>query len=548
MTPPEAGYYWPQRQLVSQAQQSMIERPDVPRSKFSGTWTEVKSFDAGYLVPFLLDEVLPGDHMKYDATAYVRMATPLFPLFTTQRVETFFFFVPARLLWTNWRRFMGEQVDPLDSIAYTIPQIVSPAGGFAQNGLYDHFGVPTAGQITGANTMSISALPLRAYYLIWSEWFRDQNLQVGISAANFGDGPDLYSNYQTQVRSKLHDYFTSCLPWPQKFVAPTVSLGASAPVRGLYYDRAQAPSAANAQPMVDSTQAVSVPPALWQMATQTGVYMAGSTPGVAATDYPVVYADLSLAAGISINTLRQAWLVQQLLERDARGGTRYTEIVKSHFGVSSPDMRLQRPEYIGGGSQPLTVTPIAQTATGGAGLGSLGAAATAVGQHHASYASTEHGYVIGIINVRTELAYQQGLHRMWTRSVRTDFYFPSLAGLGEQFVRYDEIYCLGTGGTTDTKAFGYQERWQEYRTRYSSVTGVFRSTATGTLDAWHLAQKFTALPTLNQVFIFDTPPMSRVLAAGGLTTNQQYYADIMIRREATRPLPVFGTPVTLGRF
>ena len=261
-----------------------------------------------------------------------------------------------------------------------------------------------------------------------------------------------------------------------------------------------------------------------------------------AAGYPQVYAEAS------VNSFRQAFLVQQLLERDARGGTRYTEIIRSHFGVVSPDARQQRPEYIGGGSSPLSVTPVAQT-TGGVGtVGVLGAAATSVGKHNASYASTEHGYIIGLISVRSELSYNQGIPRTFSRSTRYDFYWPSLAGLGEQAILAKELFVTGT--SSDDNVFGYQERWHEYRTRYSDVTGRFRTTVPSNLAAWHLAQNFPSAPVLGKTFIEDTPPMARVLAANtsAAELHMEYLADILIQREAVRPLPMFGTPVTLGRF
>lgn len=532
MTP---GYDLPSRQLVSQADQSMIERPDVPRSRFTGSWMHKKTFDAGYIYPFLVDEVLPGDHLSYNVTAYVRMATPLFPLFSNQRVDTFFFFVPNRLLWTNWQRFMGQQDSPGDSIAYTMPMLNSPAGGFAVGGLYDHFALPTVGQVTAGQVVAVSCLPPRAYHLIWNQWFRDENSVNGVTV-DLGNGGEGAGTYALQRRMKSHDYFTTCLPWPQKFTAPTVALGGTAPVRGL----------GSTEVFPGAGPFAGFDPNGGGAVNYTTVYgAAASPPLVAQTSGAGVYADLAASAGVSINVLRQAFLVQQLLERDARGGTRYTEIVKSHFGVTSPDARLQRAEYIGGGSSPLQLTPIAQTATGGGGLGAIGAAGTSVGQHRASYAATEHGWVIGLINVRTELGYQQGLHRMWTRLTRYDFYFPALAQLGEQAVLRQEIYANGVDAE-DSLVFGYQERFHEMRTRYSEAVGLFRSTSAGNIDEWHLLQQFTAAPVLGATFLQDDPPMSRVLAAA--STNMQYLADMMITRDAVRPLPTFGTPVQLGRF
>lgn len=539
---PREAYYLPTRRLVSQDDAAIIERAAVPRSKFTGSWTRKTAFDAGYLVPFLVDEILPGDHMSYDVTAYVRMATPLFPLLDNQRIDTFFFFVPNRLLWTNWVKFMGEQAAPNDSIDYTVPVLASAAGGYDVGSIFDHMGLPVDGQISVSFGLIHNVLPLRAYNQIYNNWFRDQNIQIGLEE-HTGDGGDLAADYGLMRRAKAHDYFTSALPWPQKFTAPTMPMGGLAPIVGLG----------------TPTQTASTgPQAVFETAgaNNYAFYRASSAAGpgdfymrmtAASGGEPDVYADLSQATGVAINTFRQAFLVQSLLERDARGGTRYVELIRSHFGVTNPDFRLQRPEYIGGGQTPLTITPVAQTApTEGVPVGALGAAGTAAGQHRASYAATEHGYIIGLINVRSELSYQQGLHKMWSRATRYDFYWPALAGLGEQAILRKEIFC--NASTDDALVFGYQERWHEYRTRTSEVTGLMRSTATPTLDNWHLAQLFATAPTLSSTFIQDTPPMERVLAAAELSENQQYLADIMINRTAVRPIPTFGTPVLLGRF
>lgn len=538
------SYNLPTRKLVSQADSAMIQRPDVPRSKFTGSWTAKKTFDAGLLIPFMLDEVLPGDMLKYDVTAYVRMATPLFPMFDSQRVDTFFFYVPNRIIWDNFVRMMGEQASPGASINFTVPTITSPAGGFAQESIYDHFGIPVNGQITAGQTIEVNALPLRAYALIFNEWFRDQNMVPSVTIAT-GDGPDGFANYGVYRRAKSQDYFTSCLPWPQKFAVPSIPLTGSAPVRGIG-TTSNAFATTNTSVFETGNFGVNRTLQFTQQPSAATWFIEGTS---AVSGRPAIFADLSAAgATFTINALRDAFLIQTLTERDARGGTRYTELVKAHFGVTSPDARLQRPEYIGGGSTPLNLTPVAQTApTAGVPVGALGAAGTSVGQHSASYAATEHGFIIGIINVRSELSYQQGLHRMWTRRSRYDYYWPSLAGLGEQAVLRQEIFCTGTDAD-DTTIFGYQERHHEYRTRYSEITGRFRSTSTGPLDGWHLSQRFASAPVLGQTFIQDDPPMARVLAAGALAIGQQYLADIMIRREATRPIPMYGTPTTLGRF
>lgn len=528
------------RQLVNQSDASVIESSRIPRSTFIGSWTHKTTFDQGVLVPILCEEVMPGDHLKYNMQAFVRMATPLFPVMDNLRIDTHWFFVPNRLVWDNWERFCGAQTNPGDSVAFTIPQIVSPAGGFAAHSIYDQLGIPVVGQITAGQTISVNALPFRAYALIYNEWFRDQNLINSIVVAT-GNGPDLSTAYALRLRAKAHDYFTSCLPWPQKFTSPSVPLTGQAPVTGI---GSTSTSYTPASPTI--TETVGTPAAYPFYQYTTTASLIAVRGNQAAGGRPQIFADLSQAtATFTINTLREAWLVQSLYERDARGGTRYVESVKTQFGVQISDYRIQRPEYIGGGSTPLTLTPVAQTGTGGGGLGAVGAAGTASGAHQASYAAEEHGHILAILSVRSELSYQQGLHRMWTRQTRLDYPWPILSELGEQSVLRQELYCTGVD-SEDTTIFGYNERYQEWRTRTSSVAGMFRSTTASTIDQWHLAGRFLSAPVLGQTFIEDTAPMSRVLAAS--STNMQFLADILFERTATRPLPKYGTPASIGRF
>lgn len=548
---PARGYYLPQRGLVSQEDAAFSERANIPRSRFIGSWNVLTTFDAGYLVPFMVEEILPGDHMSYRVTAYVRMSTPLFPIFSNQRIDTFFFFVPCRLVWDNWVKFMGETDNPTDSIDFTIPTATSPVGGYGVCSLQDYMGLPVDLDVAG--TYTHNNLPVRAYALIWNQWFRDQNIQESV-VVDKDDGPDTASDYDLLRRAKAHDYFTKALPWPQKFTAPNVPLdqGGMAPVLGLGVFVTSA-SSVNSGNVVETGAGVTQYPfykALYDNAAGNQVAMEVDQETPTGTGAPLVFANLADAAGFSINAFRTAYMVQEFLERDARGGTRYVEQVFTHFGVRPPDFRLQRPEYIGGGQTPLNITPIAQTApdAGGGVVGALGAAGTGSGSHTASYAATEHGYILGLINIRTELGYQQGVHKMYDRSTRFDIYDPAFAGLGEQAILRKEIYAIGAA-INDDVIFGYQERWQEYRERYSEVRGMFRSGISGTLDAWHLAQQFSSAPLLTgTTFIVDNPPMDRVLAAGELAENQQYLADIMIERTAVRPIPTFGTPSGLGRF
>lgn len=535
------------RKLVSQEEASMIESPDVPRSTFLGSWSHKTTFNVSELIPFLVEEILPGDHMRYDVTAYVRMATPLFPVFSNFQIDTFFFFGGCRLVWEDFEKFMGD-LPPTGETPddYSVPQLVSEVDGFNPFSLMDYFGIPIKPQTEVGETISVNALPFRLYNLIMNEWFRDQNIVVK-NEVPLGPGPDTPGDYAVMPRMKAHDYFTSALPWPQKFVAPTLALGGLAPVTGLAIDTARVATAGDPGGRETDGSLTTAWPGYYDASAAANLYVEASA--AAAVGSPMIFADLGAASGITINQLREAFLVQQLLERDARSGTRYTEKVFGHFKVRSPDMRLQRPEYIGGGSSPFAISPIAQTAPNATpgGVGALGGTGLGVASHSASYAATEHGYIIGLINIRSELLYQQGLHRMWTRTSQHDFYVPSLAGLGEQAILRKEIFSNGVVAE-DNMVFGYQESWGDLRQRYSFTSGYFRSTDANAIDEWHTGQLFAVAPVLDQGFIQDNPPMSRILAGGDLEVGKQFIADIFIRRKATRPLPTFGTPVALGRF
>lgn len=505
---------------------SRVPQADIQRSTFNRSHGLKTTFDAGYLVPIFVDEVVPGDSFNLKAHGFGRLATPIYPVMDNLYVETFFFFVPNRLIWDNWEKFNGAQDNPGDSTSYLVPQLTLGSGvSIAGDSLYDYMGLPT-----GVNGIAFNNLHGRAYNLCYNEWFRDENLQNSVTVDK-GDGPDNISDYTLLKRGKRHDYFTSCLPWPQKGDAVSLPLGTSAPLAS--------DATTNTQFSFLSTTAG----AYKKLGANTDFLYHNNNTGVEADR---LYADLADATAATINQLREAFQIQRLYERDARGGTRYTEILQSHFGVTSPDARLQRPEYLGGGKTPVSMQPIPQTSSTDttSPQGNLSAMATVgVNGHGFSKSFVEHGVIIGMACVFADLTYQQGMNRMWSRRDRWDFYWPALAHLGEQAVLNEEIYTQGT--SADQEVFGYQERYAEYRYKPSQITGKMRSNAAGSLDVWHLSQDFSSVPVLNASFIEENPPIDRVVA---LPTEPDLLFDWYFDMKCTRPMPTYSVPGLIDHF
>ena len=549
---------------------SMIPKTSIQRSSFDRSFGYKTTFNEGLLIPFFCDEVLPGDTFKLKTSVLARLSTPIVPVMDNMFLDMQFFFVPNRLLWDHWTNFNGEQRDPTDSTDYLVPTITSPVDGFAAQSIFDYLGLPT-----GVGNLSVNSLPLRAYNLIWNEWYRDENLQNSVTVEH-GDS-DNVNNYTLLKRGKRHDYFTSCLPWPQKGSAVTVPLAGDITAKDIASVDPLFTFTSNSDLGFSTVNVLTDVQGLKSEVYQVPESLPGSTPSYK------VYVDPKLSlkykampstivnggyltmdqralnniagalqltsttqSSVNVNDLRSAFQIQRLLERDARGGTRYTEILRSHFGVISPDARLQRPEYLGGCSTPVNINPVQQTSatTSVTPQGNLAAFGYISNTHDDfNHSFVEHGYIIGLMSVRADLTYQQGINRMWSRQSRFDFYWPALAHLGEQAVLNKEIFAQGND--QDNQVFGYQERYAEYRYKPSLITGKLRSSDPETLDVWHLSQKFTTLPKLNSDFIEENPPISRVVA---VQNEPHFIGDFYFDLKCIRPMPLYGVPGLIDHF
>lgn len=536
---------------------SQVPRANIPRSSFDRSHGLKTTFDADYLIPVFVDDCVPGDSYNLNMHFFARLATPLYPIMDNLVLESFWFFVPYRLVWDNWTKMHGAQDDPGDSISYTVPVLTGAAGSCGESSLWDYFGLPLdnkAGSHIDPDNVTVSCLPFRAYTLIWNEWFRDQNLQDSYNV-DTDDGPDALTASPTATgqvasnpfkRGKRHDYFTSCLPAPQRGDAVSLPLSGTASI-----------VSDSTNPTLDSPSDSGETNKSFSSLTDGDLHAAwagalGGTRTNIVWNNPGLEVDLTSATATTINDLRLAFQTQRLLERDARSGTRYNELILSHFGVTVPDFRVQRPELLGMGSTPVNISPVAQTSgqpTPAADdkLGNLAAIGTVSGKHGFTKSFVEHGVIIGLVNLRGDITYSQGIERYWMKQTRYDFYYPVLAQIGEQSVTMAEIWTQGDGATTDDTVFGYQERYAEYRYKPSRLTGLFNVDAASSLSAWHLSEDFATQPSLDSAFIQSNTgtPLDRALA---IPSEPHLIFDAYFDLKCARPMPLFGVPGQLDHF
>lgn len=514
-----------------------IERSTFDRShSFKGTMPI-----AGQLIPIFWDEVLPGDSFSLDATIFTRLATPLHPFMDNLKMDIHFFFVANRLVMDQWQQFMGERRGAGDDPDnYTIPQAtLDLADPNAFGTLGDFFGLP----IGQTGNISVSDLPFRAYELIHYEWYRDQNIQSDIEPPDPSITADTDRTLQgVRYRAKRKDYFTSCLPWAQKGDPVVIPLGSRADVKGIGVLAGHVTTTGS---FVETGGSTVGPETIFASNAADPNYW-GIQPDASNPTWPNIYADLTTATATTINDLRTAFQIQRLLERDARGGTRYIELVLSHFGVQSPDSRQQRPEFLGSGTGNINVNPVASTYAdqdNSIPQGNLAAVGTGLIRGGFSASFTEHGLVIGLASVQSDQTYQHGIERYWHRKTRYDFYWPALAHLGEQAVLSKELWVDGSAGDQDV--FGYQERYGEYRFKPGRIVNEFRSNHPTSLDPWHLAQDWETRPVLNNQFILEQPPVDRVIA---VPSEPHFLMDAWFNFKCTRPMPVYSVPGMIDHF
>ena len=541
---------------------SNVPRVDIQRSKFNRPSQHKTTFNTGDLIPLYVDEVLPGDTRSMDMAAVVRSQTPIVPVMDNANLDVYWFFVPNRLVWEHWEEFNGQNNTTYweQAVEYEIPQCSAPLNdGWLPGTIADYMGIPT--QKTG---FSVSALPFRAYALIWNEWFRDQNLKSPslIYLTDHSPGGENSVNYVTGLQrggypakaAKYHDYFTSCLPAPQKGPEVLLPLGSAAPINA--YDPAHPWLFRDKMP--DNAMVWYSNDGPLQSTAFVGAGLDGAATSVRNPEPTSVwhdglrpanlFADLSQATAATVNELRLSFALQRLYERDARGGTRYTEILRSHFGVTSPDSRLQRPEYLGGKRIPIGMSQVLQTsASSNTPQGNTAAySLTNMASGMFTKSFVEHGILMCLGVVRTEHTYQQGLDRFWTRKRRYDFYDPALANIGEQAVLNKEIYLQGNA--EDDQAFGYQEAWADYRYKPSRVSGEMRSNYAQSLDFWHYADYYTSRPNLGSVWIDETKAnVDRTIAVQASNANQ-FFGDFLFRDTCVRPMPLYSVPGMIDHY